>query len=146
MRYLKRQWRTIAFVALIVVAVGSAAWNIGTRINTQTKTTSSLDASAGAIEKNCTKNEALFHQYKVRGEDLIVVARAVKLTSSAFVEAVKQSPPPRTARERMIRRNFVARYEAVVPRLQHVLTTIHILPLPDCKAVGEELRSQLPPG
>lgn len=109
----------------IVLFIAATAWNVGTRISTQTKTTSSLDAVVTVIEDRCVQEERRDRQIKIRGE-------AEKALLQLFVGLAGKE-------QNAVSRGFVEEFAPLTQK-------IHNLPLPDCMKIGDELRSQLPPG
>lgn len=140
------RWGRVALFVAVVLFVAATTWNLTTRISIQRKTTSSIEQIVDAIETVCVENTALTRQYKIRGEDEVILTHSVLLTTEAFIDAIVNSPAPASASQRRIRAAFLHRYEATIPKLRHILATIHILPPPDCKLQGKRLRVKLPPG
>jgi hypothetical protein len=122
-------WRMWLLAAAVLVFVVVATWNTGTRIATQTKTTSSIDNVIEATEKVCGYNHRLAAQYRIRGE-------AEKALFGFFLSLAHKSV---TEGEDGASQRFIDRFGPLAQK-------IHILPLPNCRRQGEELRESLPPG
>lgn len=122
---------TAILIFAVALFVASTAWNVGTRINTQTKTSASLSDLIGAVEETCHREAKRNQQIKVRGE-------AEKALLVVFLglarKAVAEGEDPTGVSER-----FVKRFAPLTARIE-------IIPLPSCHRQAEELRDQLPPG
>jgi hypothetical protein len=131
MRRFRRTWRTSVLIFAVVLFMGSTAWNVAIRINTQGRTVSSIDSTITALETTCKDNHALSRQYKIRGE-------AEKALLEFFIplarEAVNEGKDQTGASQ-----DFINRFAPLAREIQ-------ILPLPHCHDQGEQLRSELPPG
>lgn len=118
--------KALALVLLVVaIYVGSTAWNVATRINTQTKTTASLSNVIEALEVNCHRERPRTRQIKFRGEAELALLELFLTLAREDSSATSQE--------------FVRRFEPLTRK-------IHIIPLPDCTAEAEDLRAELPPG
>lgn len=126
---MSRKNRLILALAVLAFVV-STAWNVGTRINTQTETTDSIDSVIEAIEIQCHEEESIRLQYKIRAEDLVTLSEVVKGLVQVAVPIT--NGPAQDA------------FQAFIPEINNVIHTIHILPLPDCEARGNRLRKTLP--
>lgn len=141
-----RRWAAVVAAVVFIIAT---AWNVATVINVQNSNTASLDQVIDTTERACKNRHALTVQYRVRGFNQRIMARAQLLTVDAFLAALKESPPPppgTTRKELQIRAKFIHRYRETVPKLEHILGTTKILPPENCMKQAEELRSGLPPG
>jgi hypothetical protein len=110
---------------MIFLILAFAAWNVATRVNTTTKTTSSLSSVIDVWEKTCMGEERRDRQIKVRGE-------AEKALLDLFLGLAAKEPNP-------VSQEFVEQFSPLAQK-------IHVLPLPDCEATAGQLRSELPPG
>jgi hypothetical protein len=131
-----RWWRRILIVS-VVLFLASTAWNVGTRISTQAKTTSSIVSTIEAIEKTCKSNQKLTRQYRVRAKDEVILTRVALIQTYSAIAFFSGKPGTSGA---------IEEFRNTLPGLKHILKTIKILPLPDCKAQADALRTELPPG
>jgi len=140
-----KKWAVILAVAAFAVASG---WNVATRINIQKSNSASIDQVIETIEEACVNRRALTVQYRVRGKNQRIMARAQLLTTRAFLIALEESPPPpgTTQKELEIRARFIEEYEAAIPKLKHILKTTKLLPLENCTKQAQELREKQPAG
>ena len=128
-RRLNSRWMNWLLGTAVVVFLASSAWNVGTRINTQSSNVSSLDSIIEAQETVCLDNHALASQYRIRGE-------AEKALFVFFLALARQSL---AKGEDNASKDFIERFAPLASQ-------IHILPLPNCRAQAAQLRTELPPG
>ncbi len=123
----------ILLVLAVLVFAGSTGWNVLTRVSTQKNTVTSIDQVIKVLETECFEEEDFKEQYKVRGEDVEVLAETVKLI-------IRKAEPVTVDLE------LRSALRDSLPKLQVIIDTITILPLPDCEARADRLRANLPEG
>jgi len=126
---------------ILIVAVGvfmvATAWNVATRITTQSGTTSSLKSTIDAAEQFCLAQAMQAKQDRVRAQNEKVLTQVALLQTYSAISFFSGKPGTEKT---------ITEFESTLPELNHILQTTVILPVPDCKAEGTKLRSELPPG
>ena len=128
----------IVIIITASIFIAATAWNVATWISTQSSTINAIESNINAAEQFCFNQEELAKQNRVRAKDEVILTKVALLQTYSAIAFAEGLPGDN--------QDTVEEFESTLPGLRHILATIHILPLPDCKMQGDKLRSELPPG